>query len=490
MPHTPDRLNVLLIMTDQHRADLMTCAGRDLVPTPNLDRLAGRGVRFENAYCAYPVCVASRMAMLTGLYAHTTGAINNTDRLDWRYRTMAHHFAGHGYLTGLVGKMHFNDAMNHGFEYYLSINDWLMCLGPKVQDYANEIANHQIGPRFFETVDDDGSGFPDLKGMWDGPSPWVGHVERWGFDDVASPLEPEDHLDAFISRETVKFLRQHQDSRFFLVASFMKPHPPLHPPREWAEMYPVDEMEWPGPGDVSQYPPHTRNRINGLAKLGEKRLKAHRAGYLGNLAFVDTCIGPVTDALDELGLWDNTIVVYTSDHGDMDGDHGLLQKFCSFEPSIKVPLIVCYPPQIPRGQVTQALTEQFGLFPTLVELAGVDPPEATKLTPRGSAAPAMDAKSFADVARDPGLPGPPAAFCEYNLRAPVCQYTIRGRRHKLVYNHGSTPELYDLEADPGECVNRAADPGLAAVQADLVEKLLAWYDPESNPYRPSPCPKT
>jgi len=109
-----DKPNVLVIMTDQHRADLMTCAGRDLVPTPNIDLIASHGVRFTNAYCPYPVCVASRMALLTGLYSHSTGAITNQDRLDWRYRTIANHFAENGYLTALMGKMHFVDAHNHG----------------------------------------------------------------------------------------------------------------------------------------------------------------------------------------------------------------------------------------------------------------------------------------------------------------------------------------------------------------------------------------
>jgi len=112
-----EKPNVLIIMTDQHRADLMTCAGRDLVATPNIDRIASRGVRFNNAYCPYPVCVASRMALLTGLYSHSTGAITNKDQLDWRYRTVAHHFTDNGYLTGLIGKMHFVDAHNHGFDH-------------------------------------------------------------------------------------------------------------------------------------------------------------------------------------------------------------------------------------------------------------------------------------------------------------------------------------------------------------------------------------
>jgi hypothetical protein len=124
--------NVLVVMTDQHRADLMTCAGRDLVPTPKIDHFA---------------------------------------------------FAASGCLTSLIGKMHFNDAHNHGFEYYMSIDDWGMYLGPKIRHHADEIANHPLNPHSFDTVDDDGAGFPDVKGLWDGPSPWVGEVRRFPFDD-------------------------------------------------------------------------------------------------------------------------------------------------------------------------------------------------------------------------------------------------------------------------------------------------------------------
>ncbi len=477
--------NVLFIMTDQHRADLMTCAGRDLVPTPNIDRIAARGVRFENAYCPYPVCLASRSSLLTGLYPHHTGAINNNDRLDWRYRTVAHHFAEAGYLTALIGKMHFNDAHKHGFEYYLSINDWLMYLGPKVQHYANEIASHQLSDVFFRTVNDDGAGFPDVADLWDGPSPWAGHVERYPFDGVASQLEPEDHLDMFIARETNKFMERYRDQPFFLVASFMKPHTPFYPPRPWAEMYPVEEMALPPIGDAEGYPEHIQQRIRRIQSVGEERLRAARAGYLGNLAFVDSCIGHVCDALERLGLAENTIVVYTSDHGEMLGDHGLYQKFCLFEPAVRVPLIVSYPEQIPAGRVASALTEYMGLYPTLAELAGLALPAETTVVEMPDAPRRLDATSFADVVRDPDLEGPPAVYSEYNLRAPDPRYMIRTRRYKYVLNQGAMDELYDLEADPGEVVNRIDDPALRAVQGELREQLLAWYDPAGNPYRGS-----
>lgn len=477
--------NVLLIMTDQHRADLMTCAGRDVVPTPNIDRIASRGVRFNNAYCPYPVCVASRMALLTGLYAHSTGAITNQDRLDWRYRTVAHHFAENGYLTALMGKMHFVDAHNHGFQYYLSINDWLMYLGPKAQHYANEIANHPLGPNFFKTVDDDGAGLPDVVGLWPGRSPWVGNVEKWDFDDMASRLEPQDHLDMFIAREAAKFLNAYRQQPFFLVASFMKPHSPFYPPRQWAEKYPVDKMALPETGDVSQYPQHIQRRVENMAALGQKRQRAHRAGYYGNLAFVDTCVGYLYGALEKEGLVDNTIVVYTSDHGEMDGDHGLFQKFCLFEPSVRVPLIVSFPKHLPENRVTDSLIEYIGLYPTLSELAGVEPPRKTTLLDIPGAPQRLDAASFANVLRNPDLDGPSAAFSEYNLRSQVCEYMVRTRRYKYIFNHGSTHELYDHQADPGEFVNRINDPALKKVRDDLHEQLLAWYNPEKNPYRPA-----
>lgn len=476
--------NVLIIMTDQHRSDMMTCAGRNDVPTPNIDRIAANGVRFTNAYCPYPVCLASRSSLLTGLYSHTTGAINNRDRLDWRYRTVAHHFSDHGYLTGLIGKMHFNDAHKHGFEYYLSVNDWLMYLGPKTGKYANEIGNHPLGAHFFNTLIDDGAGFPDVSDVWDGPSPWVGRVDRYDFDSMASELEAEEHLDAFIARETVKLMRRYQDQPFFLVASFMKPHSPFFPPKAYADLYPVDDMELPAVGDLEQYPEHLREKINRFNGIDPKLRKAHMAGYRGNLAFVDKCVGEVVDALEELGLLDNTIVVYTSDHGEMDGDHGLYQKFCMFEPAVKVPLIVSYPKRIPENKVTEALTEYIGLYPTLAELTQTPLKQGTTNVGTLQAPECMDARSFTDILYHPDHEGPDAVFSEHNLRSAVPSYMIRTKRYKYIYNHGgSAHELYDLEQDPGEAVNLIDKQELKPIVEELQARLFAWYDPEQNQYR-------
>jgi arylsulfatase A-like enzyme len=169
----------------------------------------------------------------------------------------------------------------------------------------------------------------------------------------------------------------------------------------------------------------------------------------------------------------------------MDGDHGLYQKFCLFEPSVKVPLIVSYPNHLPQNKVSAALTEYFGLYPTLVELTGVKPPEKTMLHDIPGAPDKMDATSFVDILRKPDMKEPSAAFSEYNLRTRTCEYMIRTQRYKYIFNHGSTHELYDHEADPDEFINRINDPILKKVRIQLHDQLFAWYNPQNNPYRPA-----
>src|SRR5262249_944044 len=156
--------------------------------------------------------------------------------------------------------------------------------------------------------------------------------------------------------------------------------------------------------------------------LGEQRLLSGLAGYLGNLEFLDLCLGEVYKSLRDLGLADNTIVIYTSDHGEMLGDHGLWQKFVLYEPSPAVPMIVGFPKSMPRGKISRALVEYIGIYPTLAELTGTGAPKG------------IDAKSFAAYVRNPDLAGPEAAFSEYDLGTAVPQYMIRTRRYKYIYN--------------------------------------------------------
>lgn len=465
--------NVLIILTDQHRADLMSCAGRNLVPTPNLDRLALNGVRFENAYCPAPSCVPARMSLLTGLYPRHHGALTNEHRLDWRYRTIAHQFSEAGYLTGLIGKMHFNDAHKHGFDYYLSINDWLMYLGPKVRYFANEIANHPLVPGFFNTIIDDGAGLPDVADLWDGPSPWVGAVERWEFETMESPLTEKDHLDMFVAREASKFLERYRGQPFFLIASFMKPHTPFFSPEEWARQYPIEREVLPDVGDISSYPDHLKERIAREQMVPERRRRAHQAGYHANLAFVDYCIGHLLNAVQKLSLQEETLIVYTSDHGEMDGDHGLYQKFCLFESAVKVPLIFSWEGRLPSNTTAKGLTEWLGLYPTLCDLVGIPEPTNTTINDWNGGYLSMDGKSFAHQVRHPSSEGASAVFAETLMRGrEVKAWMMRTGHWKFIWNEGgSRDELYDLGADPFEMNNLACNSAYGMVIDKLKQQL-------------------
>ncbi|MCL2832956.1 MAG: sulfatase-like hydrolase/transferase [Treponema sp.] len=478
--------NVLIIMTDQHRSDYMGCTrlrdwgGNMPAPTPNIDKIAGRGVRFKNAYCAYPVCLASRSAMLTGLYAHTTGADTNQDVLDRRYRTMAHHFASNGYYTGLIGKMHFNNACNHGFDFYMSINDWLMYLGPKVQYYADEIGSHQISPQFYWTVDDDGAGFPDLRNVWiDGKSPWIGHVNSIPPEKYASAMAEEDHMESFIARESVKFLELNGKQPFFLVASFMKPHTPFHPPAKYAEMYPADSIKLKDPGDLSEYPDCIRKMSQNFSGFPEVNRKSAIAGYLGNLAFVDTRIGYLYDSLERLGLLENTIVIYTSDHGEMDGDHGIYQKFCMFDPSVKMPLIVSWPGHYGQNVVSDRLINQIGLYPTLVDLTGTGPVSCVPLAPMDNAPAGLDAESWAGKVLHPleSDSDDEDVFSEYRVKNySQSEFMVRDKKYKYIYYRSGGDVLFDLEKDPGEFINLAKRSGYTEIIKTMRMRLLKYID--------------
>jgi choline-sulfatase len=182
-------------------------------------------------------------------------------------------------------------------------------------------------------------------------------------------------------------------------------------------------------------------------------------------------VGQVYKSLEELGLAGNTIVIYTSDHGDMLGDHGLYQKFVLYEASVAVPLIVSFPKSIPRGKVSKALVEYIGIYPTVAELTGTGAPKN------------IDANSFAAYAKNPEHAGPPVVFSEYDLGAGVPQYMARTRRYKYIYSDGEIDELYDWEAEPGENVNRAREAGIKRTRDQLRDQLFAWYNPERNPYR-------
>src|SRR4051794_19977831 len=460
--------NVLLIMSDQHKHDCLGVAGDPVAKTPNLDAFANTATRFTSAYCTNPVCTPSRASLLTGLYTHNHQSFNNTTPLPVEHKTIAHHFSRAGYVTGLIGKMHFVDAQTHGFDYKLDFNDWFQFLGPKTKLYADELSRANSG-----------SGQPEVDDLWrDFGDPWKGNRDidsREGAVAVGrvSRIPEQDHFESFVARESVRFLKNYgaRQEPFFLICSFLKPHDPFMPAARFADQFRAEDMRLPdtwGKANLSQLPAEVRNSIERNAPTPELRdadqARRRIALYYANLAQMDDCAGAVLRSLTSLGLDENTVVIYTSDHGEMLGEHGLWQKFEFYEASCGVPLII-RAPGATRPGVCKAPLSQVSLLPTLAELCGV-PVQAR-----------LDGRSFVQQLRNPNTPNPDPVFAEYNLGNPHAKYMLRDGKYKYTFWTHDIAELYDLSADPNEMNNLALQPAHAETVDRLKAKLFAWYRP-------------
>lgn len=458
--------NILLLMADQHKPSCLGVEGDTVAHTPNLDRLARESVRFTSAYCTNPVCAPSRASMMTGLYTHTLH--DHMDRpYGPRFETLPVSFGNAGYFTALIGKMHAVDAQLHGFQYQLEFNDWFQAIGPATRLYADELG----GPN-------SGAGQPQIKGLWHRHDPWKGHRtpdHRLGPVAVGRPsLMPEEqHFEEFVASETVHFLETYaeQDRPFFLVSSFLKPHDPFMPAERFAAMYEPEQMQlsptW-GKAHLDKIPKRVRYEIEHSPFTPElvhpADAKKRTAYYYGNLAQMDECAGKVLDALTRLGLDQNTIVVYTSDHGEMLGDLGLWNKFQFYQGSCGVPLMFRLPGSSPATCETPI--SLISLYSTMTDLCGV---------PRAKP---NEGASFAHLVRDPASKqGYGPVFSEFSLGNSAAKFMIRDGQWKYTYWVDDMPELYNLSADPQELNNLALDAEYAPKVTELKEKLFDWYTP-------------
>lgn len=468
-PGARSRPNVLVIMSDQHKRSCLGAAGDPVAVTPNLDRLARESICFTNAYCNNPVCAPSRASLMTGLYSHhleTQG--NNTPYLP-AHLTMAHHFSRAGYMTALIGKMHFVDGQNHGFEYKLEFNDWFQYLGPKIQLYVNELARPNAS----------GAGLPEIEEIWsEEGNPWKGH---WTRDDREGPvsvgrvslMEEQDHFESFVARESIRFLHNFGKGSqpFFLISSFLKPHDPFTPTQRFADMFQPQQMRLPpswGKADKGKLPREVVRSIEFNAPTPEVRdpdqARKHIAFYYANLAQMDDCLGRVVNAVKELNLENDTIVCYTADHGEMLGDLGLWQKFQFYEGSCGVPLMFRIPGQ--KADACETPVSLVSLSATLTELAGVQ-----QIAPN-------DGASIAPWVREPQRRAAhEPVFAEFGLSSRQPKWMIREGQWKYTYWLHDIAELYDLKSDPEELRNLAGEKEYATKESELREKLLAWHPP-------------
>jgi choline-sulfatase len=428
--------NILLIQADQLAAAFLPPYGHPVVKAPNIARLAEEGVTFEDAYCTSPLCSPSRYAMLTGRRPSSVGAYDNAAELPAATPTVSHMLRAAGYQTALAGKMHFvGPDQLHGYEERLTTD---------------------VYPADFEWT-------PDWRLPADEPLPWyhnMSSVLRAGVAASAWPTE----FDAEVGFAAVRRLRELErrgDRRpFFLTVSFTNPHDPWEVPQRYWDLYGDDEIDLPavGPLPREDADPHSLRlrEMYGADRHGsltDDQLRRARRGYYAAISYVDDQIGGVLRALDESGHADDTVVAFTTDHGEMLGERGLWYKMAFFEHACHVPLIV-RGPGIPVGRVSGPVSH-LDIAPTLLELAGADPEGAE-----------LEGTGRAGVLRSGGGRADGVVMAEYlaeGVRHPMVM--LRRGEHKFVHCDGDPDQLYDLEGDPHELTNLAPD----AAHADLLE---------------------
>lgn len=447
---SPKRPNVLLITADQWRGDALSGAGHPVVRTPYLDEVAARGARFDRAYSATPSCIPARAALHTGLSQRSHGRVGYQDGVAWDYPvTMAGEFGRAGYQTRAIGKMHVHPARNRiGFDEVVLHDGYLHFArdrrrDPRLHDdYRAWLARQTGNPG----ADEAALGLQCnsvVARPWDGPEAL--HPTNW------------------VVTEAVDFLyRRDPTAPFFLNLSFHRPHPPYDPPAWAFEQYLSAPPYEPVVGDWTDAYAGWRDDSRADANIAVyDPVTAHRAraGYFGHMSHIDAQVNYLLEVLAEFGELDDTWICFTSDHGEMLGEHHMWRKAYPYEGSSRVPLLLAGP-GLPGGVVSDEVVELRDVMPTLLAAAGVEPPT-------------VDGRNLLPLAH--GGSGGVREYLhgEHQLFGQSMHW-ITDERHKYVWLSGDGREqLFDLRADPSECRDlAAADPaGVARQRARLVAEL-------------------
>jgi len=452
------RLNILILMSDQHNKHVLGCYGNEVVRTPNLDRLASEGMRFTNAYCPAPLCVPSRMSFMTGRTPSGNQVWDNGHILSCGIPTWAHVLGAAGYETALIGRMHFVGIdQRHGFE-------------------KRPLGEFGARP----------PGAPAKGGpAWTRyPSEACGQ-SRQSVEIAGTGTTLYQWFDRQVTRAACVYLREKaeacSDRPFAAVAGFLLPHNPYIAPKDLFEYY-YDRVDAPR---ADEQPPATIRRLlerrGFAAPLSEQRVRIARAAYFALCELFDAFVGEVLACLDETGLAENTLVIYCSDHGDMAGEHGCWCKGNYYEGSVGVPLIARLPGVIAPGAVCDAVCNLMDLGPTLIEAADADPLHQTdgrSLWPtlcgeHPADWPDETYSELVDLARWPRGASP-------DNWPQLPSRMIRSGKWKLwLYEDEDhlPPALFNLQDDPEEQHDLGEHAAFADVRAELLAKLRSGWDP-------------
>ncbi len=441
------RPNILLVMADQLAPHFTATYGHPVVKTPHLDDLAQRGARFDAFSCQSPLCAPARFTMLAGRSVSSIGAWDNAAEFPASVPTLAHYLQAAGHRTILTGKMHFvGPDQLHGFEERLTtdiypadfawtpdwaagerIDKWYHNMDP-VQEAGPAVTTHQID------YDEE-----------------VGYTARRKLHDLA---------------------RDGDERPFFLVASFIHPHDPYVARPEWWNLYDDDSIDLPDPVDPATLDAHSRRVRAGIQAdtvgFTEEQTRRARRGYYANTSYVDDWLGKLVATLDETGLSDNTVVMFTADHGDHLGDRGLWYKMTFFERSLRVPLVMAGPGVAQR--TVDNVSSHLDLLPTLLDLAtdgSAEPPPDIE----GRSLWALASGDSDDVSETT------AEYMAEMTAHPM--FMIRRGGLKYIHCASDPPLLYDLSTDPLERANLADEPAYADTAAGFAAEVARRWDSEA-----------
>lgn len=451
-PPAPARPNVLVVHVDQLRFDCLDISGNPDVKTPNLDALARDGVRFTNSFCSFPVCTPSRYSLLSGLAVHEHDGWTNACTLAPRIATFAKIFRAAGYRTKAVGKMHFTPTyLDVGFdEMRLAEQDGN---GRWDDDYHRELMRLGLVDR---------NDLEDQRAEYRKDAP----QKYWeSLGALTSNLPEAQHSTTWIAERALETIRAWDGAHGqLLMAGFIKPHHPFDPPAPWDKMYDPAKLTIL-PGWTEKNVPHDLRLSTGYfpyEKITEAALRRAMAYYYGTISQIDFQVGRMVALLKEKGLYDKTLIVFTSDHGEYLGFHHMLLKSNHmYDPLVKVPLLIKWPGGRRAGEVSDRLVSNIDLAPTLCRAAGLQPAEAMRGEDLGE-----------------GGPGREIVFCEAGPNL-VMAHT---RTHKLILDkNGKRSLFYDLARDPLEMNNLYGAPEAQAEIKRLSAAIAAWRPEPPRP---------
>jgi choline-sulfatase len=432
--------NLLLIVSDQHHPRCAGFAGHPVVHTPNLDALAASGTTFRSAYCASPICVPARASIATGRYVFQHRCWDNAAPYAGDPPSWGHRLIGAGYDVSTVGKLHYRDA------------DCDTGTGPQI------LPMHVHGRGDLRGLVHRATGTPVPSGTGSAriAKAGVGETEYTRYDRaVADAAARQIH-------------RADPARPFAITASFVSPHFPWLAPQDYADRYADAEIAVPASLDAAwRHPAVDEFRSAfGLDDLPPAVSRTALRAYFGLCSFLDTQVGRVLDALAASGRAEDTLVIYTSDHGESAGAHGLWFKHLMNEESAGVPLVL-RGPGVPAGAVVHTPVSHVDLYPTILQAAGIPLPEAD-----------LPGVSLLDVAR--GDRPDRVVLSEYHANGSLgASFLVRSRRYKYIEYARHRPQLFDLIDDPGETVDLAADPAQAGTLRRLAQQLRGLCSPEA-----------